>query len=225
MTRQVNLNNQSLLAGFGPVQLPTFLLVILCAFIAAGIWIYLAWAEQQKLLQEEAQWAITLENELAQLTEFQAQFPNLYNEAELIEQNQNLNLRLAKTRETFSGLANQVENAIEGFNEPLKQLSDYDVDGLWLEKISLKDGKRSFALEGFAQIPALIPQYLEQLGQSSFNGISIEQLSVDKDAEKDLWRFVLSNERNGSNTTPNSAVNNTSPAPLSSLVDLTEERR
>lgn len=195
MTRQVNLNSQQLLAGFGPVQLPAFISTLVVALIAGGLWLYLGWAEQQKLLAEEAQWSATLNSELEQLARFQAEFPNLYNEAELNEQNAELNLRLEKTRETYSGLASQLENAIDGFNAPLQQLADYDVNGLWLSKISLQNGRSQFSVEGFAQVPALIPQYLEQLGRSTFRGISIEQLNVTKETDNNLWRFVMSNQR------------------------------
>jgi hypothetical protein len=195
MTRQINLNSRNLLPGFGPVQLPVFVLALCFALIASSVWFYLAWSERQQLLAEEQQWTKTLEQDLAALTNFQNEFPNINNEPELIAKNTELSNELAKARETYSGLANQVENAIEGFNESLIQLSDYDLDGLWLNKIVLQDGRRSFALEGYARAPGLIPLYLEQLGQSTFDGITIKHLDVAKEENANLWRFTLSNNR------------------------------
>jgi hypothetical protein len=195
MTRQINLNSKRLLPGFGPVQLPAFAAALCFALIAGSVWFYIAWAERQKLLAEEEQWSITLEQELTDLTNFQNEFPNINNEPELVARNTELSNELAKARETYSGLANQVENAIDGFNESLVQLSDYDLDGLWLNKITLQDGRRSFALEGYARAPGLIPLYLEQLGQSSFDGITIKHLDVAKEENANLWRFTLSNNR------------------------------
>jgi Tfp pilus assembly protein PilN len=193
MTRQINLNSKTLLPGYGPVQLPLFLAAIAVALLASGIWSYLAWAQRQSLLAEEQQWNVTLNEQLQALTEFQATNPKVENEPALLAENEKLNQQLKKARETYSGLANQVENAVDGFHQSLTQLSDYDLNGLWLNKITLKDGKRYFSLAGFARNPELIPQYLEQLGQSEFQGLTIAQMSVAKEADSELWRFTLSN--------------------------------
>lgn len=193
MTHQVNLNSKQIIPGFGPVQLPMFALVILAALIASGIWIYFSWNERQRLLQEEAQLRESLAVVQEELTRFQSEYPNINNEPELQAENERLSEQLAKARETFSGLANQVENAIEGFHQPLVQLSDYDLDGLWLDTIMLKDGTGFFALEGYSRNPELIPAYIEQLGNSEFSGITIKSLSLTKEAKQNLWRFTLSN--------------------------------
>lgn len=193
MTHQVNLNSQTLLPGFGPVQLPLFIATILVSILAGGVWFYLSWSERQSLLAQEQELQIALESEIQTLAQFQAQYPNLNDEPALQAENEELTAQLLRTRETFSGLANQIENAIEGFNKPLTQLSDYDLNGLWLNKIELKDGKRFFELEGVARSPELIPQYIEQLGESTFSGISIQQLTVTKEDRQNLWRFTLSN--------------------------------
>jgi MSHA biogenesis protein MshI len=195
MTKQVNLNSQRLLPGFGPVQLPFFMVVILISLMLGIAWFFYSWSERQTLLEEELRWVEILKSEQLALTTFQAQYPNVNNEPELQAKNEALTTQLARARETYSGLANQVENAIEGFNAPLVQLSDYDLNGLWLDKISLKDGKRYFSLEGFARTPELIPLYLEQLGESTFQGITIEQLAVAKQENTDLWHFTMSNEQ------------------------------
>jgi len=195
MTRQVNLANKNLLPGFGPVQLPAFLLSLVIALILGVGWILLSVIERQSLLAEESQWIETVEEELDALTRFQKQHPALNNEDQLQKSNQELSNQLQKSRETYSGLANQVENAIEGFNAPLTQLADYDLNGLWLNTISLKDGRRYFSLEGFTRKPELIPQYLEQLGESTFSGITIEQLAVTKEDQQNLWRFTMSNNQ------------------------------
>ena len=193
MTRQVNLNSQTLLPGYGPVQLPTFIATVCIAIVLGAGWFYYGWSQKNALLKEEQQWLIALEKEIGALNNFQAEHPNTNNEPELIIQNEDLTTQLRIARETYSGLANQLENAIEGFHGPLTQLADYDLNGLWLTHISLKDGKRFFSMNGFARKPELIPQYLEQLGDSTFGGLSIQQLAVKKELKTNLWGFTLAN--------------------------------
>jgi len=196
MTRQVNLLSDDLLPGFGMVQLPIFLIAALLTLIAAAGWVGASLMARQALLAEELQWRTTESRSLEQLNQFRQQYPVLNNETELLGINQQLANQLQTARETYSGLANQIENAIEGFHTTLVQLADYDLDGLWLDSIALKDGQRFFSLDGFVRNPELIPQYLDQLGQSSFGGISIDQLAVAKSTDQaNLWRFTLSNQR------------------------------
>lgn len=193
MTHQVNLKTDDLLPGFGPVQLPLFVGVFLLAVAIAAGWIAFAWFERQSLLATEQEWTLNAQENLADLNEFQAAFPAVNDEETLEIENQDLTTQLQRTRETYSGLSDQLENAVEGFNTSLKQLSNYDVNGIWLEHIALQDGNRYFTLRGFSQNPQLIPQYLEQLGSSSFSGITIESMSVAKEEDQSLWRFSLSN--------------------------------
>jgi heme exporter protein D len=185
-----------LLPGFGTVQLPTFLLAALLSLVVAAVWVGASLLEHQALLAEELQWRATESRSLEQLNQFRQQFPALDNENQLTAVNLQLASQLQTARETYSGLANQIENAIEGFHAPLVHLADHDLEGLWLDSIALIDGQRFFTLDGFVRNPELIPQYLDQLGQSSFGGISIDQLMVAKSTDRaNLWRFTLSNQR------------------------------
>lgn len=193
MTHQVNLNQKSILPGYGPVQLPTFLVTTLVAMLLSGVWFSLAWIEHQSLLTEEQEQRQLQAAAQQRLDDFQRQYPKVSNEPELLAQNQALTERLQRSRETYSGLAVQLENSADGFLTPLQQLSDYDLNGLWLSQIRLQDGQRRFLLEGFARDPELIPQYIEQLGQSSFDGISIEYFRLTKQENNALWQFSLSN--------------------------------
>lgn len=193
MTYQVNLNRRSLLPGYGPVQLPLFVLTALLAIALSAVWFFLAWSERQSLLREERLLQQVLTTEQQRLNDFQRLNPTVSNEPELLAANEELAGRLQRARETYSGLANQLENAVDGFHQPLVQLSDYDLDGLWLSQIRLQDGQRRFLLEGYARNPERIPQYIEQLGASSFQGISIEYFRLNKQDDADLWQFSLSN--------------------------------
>lgn len=195
MTHQVNLHSDDLLPGYGPWQLPIFVLTIGVAILVSAGSIAYAWYERENLLTLEQEWVGIAQNDLAALDTFQREYPALDNEAELTEENEALSGELQRMRETYSGLADQLENAVDGFTGPLKQLSDYDVNGLWLNRISLRDGTGYFYLSGFARRPELIPEYIAQLGLSSFEGISIQNLSVTKeeDIRPPLWRFNLSN--------------------------------
>ena len=195
MTLQFNLWRNQRLPGYDKVQLPVFIIAILFSFLAAALWLgYYGYRYNQKL-QEEAFWTQQAAESLLILNRFQTSNPDLGNEARLQETNQQYAEQLQKSREAYSGLVNQVENAIEGFSQPLAQLSNYDINGLWLSTILLRDGQRAYMLEGFARNPELIPDYLEQLSASSFQGLAIDNLSVIKEQDQSsLWRFVMSND-------------------------------
>jgi len=196
MTRQVNLLRAGLLPGFGPVQLPSFIVGVVISLTVAAVWITSSVLTRQAFLAEELQWRATESSSLEQLNQFRQQYPEINNESQLTGVNLQLAGELQTARETYRGLANQVENAIEGFHTPLIQLAEHDLEGLWLDSIALKDGQRFFSLDGFVRNPELIPQYLKELGQSSFGGISIDQLTVAKSSDQaNLWRFTLSNQR------------------------------
>lgn len=200
MTHQINLNRNNLLPGYSRIQLPAFLGTLCLAVLVSVIWISVAWAERQSLLQEASEMQERLATEQERLESFQRLYPDVSNEPELISENESLNTRLLRARETFSGLAFQLENAVTGFHQPLTQLSEYDLEGLWLNQIQLRDGQRQFVLEGMARHPELIPQYIEQLGASSFNGISIQSFTLDKQPSEELWQFRLSNTQPSNQT-------------------------
>lgn len=196
MTKQVNLVSADLLPGYGPVQLPVFVFVFIGSVICALIWIASAYDTRAKLIEEQKIWQQTSNSQQQALASYQSLHPEMFNEDELEQRNVTLTADLNLRRTTLQDLANQLENSIEGFTGPLNQLSDYDVNGLWLETIHLRNGQRSFSLTGFAQTPELIPEYIAQLGQSDFKGISIQQLSVQKEENRrGLWRFSLSNDK------------------------------
>ena len=201
MTKQVNLVSSDLLPGYGPVQVPSFVLVFVIALICAALWLFSAFDTRAQLLSEQTIWQQNAKNQQRALETYQKMHPEMHNQEQLEQRNIALTADLNLRRTTLQDLANQLENAIEGFTQPLLQLSDYDVQGLWLDTIQLKDGRRSFSLTGFAQTPELIPEYLSQLGQSDFKGISIQQLSVEKEIEqKQLWRFSLTNDKHLTST-------------------------
>lgn len=195
MARQINLWRNQQLPGYGKVQLPLFISAALISLLVAALWVGYSWYRYEEKLQEEAEWTQRANASLQQLTLFQSTNPDLGNEARLQEINSEYAARLQRSREAYSGLVNEVENAIEGFSDPLAHLSDYDINGLWLNSILLRDGHRAYTLEGFTRNPELIPEYLDQLSQSTFKGLTVDKLSVNKESDtSSLWRFVMSND-------------------------------
>jgi hypothetical protein len=196
MTRQINLLRDDLLPGYGKMQLPVFVGAVLISLLLAGAWVGLSLLARQGLLSEQQQWQAEAVSSLERLKQFRQRYPALTNASQLSSINLQLAGQLQTARETYSGLTNQVENAIEGFHTPLIHLAEQDIDGLWLNAIALKDGQRFFSLDGFVRNPELIPQYLDRLGRSSFGGIGIDQLALAKSpGRSNLWRFTLSNHR------------------------------
>lgn len=196
MARQINLWRNQQLPGYGRLQLPAFINALFIALLAAGAWVGYSWYSYQQKLDEEALWQRNADQSAKTLALFKEMNPDLGNEQRLRELNEQYAAELQATREAYAGLVNEVENAIEGFSAPLAHLSDYDINGLWLDTILLKDGHRAFVLKGFARSPDLIPAYLDQLSNSTFSGLVVDQLSVIKDDNRSsLWRFGVSNDR------------------------------
>ncbi|MEJ2042761.1 MAG: hypothetical protein P8X74_16605 [Reinekea sp.] len=194
MTKQVNLLKEDMLKGFGPVQLPVFVSVALFSILCAVAWFYYNWEERQELLAGEQIWIAQLADTTKALENFKKQHPSINNENALKQKNDELLKELQRIQETEAGLSFQLDNAIDGFYSPLMQLSNYDLNGLWLNRITLNDGNRLFTLDGYSRDPSLIPQYIDQLGQSTFGNLSIQTLNMARQ-DKNLWQFTLSNKK------------------------------
>ena len=194
MTKHINLFHEDMVPGFGPVQLQTFVFNLIIAFAIGGSWFYLAWNERQQLLTDEQHWLQILQENTDKLASFQARYPKLNSETALRTENQRLLSELQRARETDAGLASQFERSSDGFYRPLSQLADYDLEGLWLNNITLQEGTHYFLLSGYTKDPAIIPLYINKLGRTDFGNLSISQLKMTK-TEQNLWSFTLSNQQ------------------------------
>ena len=81
-----------------------------------------------------------------------------------------------------------------GFSGALDALAERHLDGVWLSVIRLEQGGRDLLLEGASQQPALLPEYLNSLGQSqAFAGRQFARFDIDRD-DGGVLRFRLASQ-------------------------------
>lgn len=192
MTRHINLMQADMLPGYGPGQLPTYLVTLALTLVACVLYAGYHWTIQRSLEADIEQWQSRVETSANQLRTFRQNHPAMASEAELMHENQELAEQLAQREATFSGLTSQLGTAAQGFSQPLASLSDYDIDGVWLSRIVLRDSREHLSLDGFARRPEMIPQYLDQLEGTVFDGLTIQNLTIQQADTQSLWRFSLS---------------------------------
>lgn len=192
MTRHINLMQTDILPGYGRWQVPAFTVAILLTLCAAAGYIGYHWQLHQNLLDESAYWQTQVQNSQQRLSDFRRANPEMASEADLVADNESLTNQLQERRTALSGLAEQLDVSSQGFFAPLTQLSDHDLDGIWLTRIELRDSRAHMGLEGVARDPGLVPRYLGQLEDSVFNGLSIQNLNIQQSAQDDAtWRFSI----------------------------------
>lgn len=193
MTRHINLMAADILPGFGRWQLPAFVVATLVTLLVSGLYTYYQWSERQDLLEDIAFWQQEVLTSQQRLQDFRRANPAMASETELQKENERLKLRLKERETALSGLATQLDISAQGFSRSLANLSSYDLEGIWLTRIQLRDSSAHLGLEGFTRNPGLVPRYLAQLEGSVFEGISIRNLNIQQAGEEssNLWRFSI----------------------------------
>jgi hypothetical protein len=198
MTRHINLMQPDMRPGQGRLQLPTFVMVLLLTVIGCAGWITFAWYQQQSLQADLANWQQQQARSEQALQQTRSISPQLDTEAELRLENAELTREKNRRESAYSGLSTQLDEASLGFSTPLAQLSSYDLDGLWLNRIELRNGQQHLGLAGFTRQPGLVPRYLSQLQGSVFSGITIQNLNIEQtEDDADLWQFTLADSAIG----------------------------
>lgn len=192
MTRHINLMQADMRPGHGRVQLPAFIIVLTLTLIGCGLIAGYHWWVQRSLITQTQHWQARVDTSAQKLRTFRQANPAMASEADLMQENQLLTEQLRQRESALSGLAEQLGEASQGFSEPLASLSSHDLEGIWLSRIVLQDSRKHLNLEGFARQPDLIPRYLSQLEGSVFEGLSIQNLSIQQAPnDKTLWRFSI----------------------------------
>jgi hypothetical protein len=198
MTRYINLMQPDMLPGHGRLQLPAFILVVLITIVGCAGWLTVAWYQQQSLQTELAIWQQQQTRSEQALAQTRSINPQLDTEAALRLENAELTREKNRRESSYSGLATQLDEASLGFSTPLAQLSNYDLDGLWLNRIELRNSQQHLGLTGFTRQPGLVPRYLSQLEGSVFSGITIQNLNIEQTRDDaGLWRFTLADSAIG----------------------------
>jgi hypothetical protein len=198
MTRYINLMQSDMLPGHGRLQLPAFAMALLITVIGCAGWLTFAWYQQHSLQAELATWQQQQLGSEQALQQMRSINPQLDTEAALRLENAELTREKNRRESAYSGLATQLGEASLGFSTPLAQLSNYDLDGLWLNRIELRNSQQHLGLTGFTRQPGLVPRYLSQLEGSVFSGITIQNLNIEQTKDNaNLWRFTLADSTIG----------------------------
>lgn len=107
----------------------------------------------------------------------------------LVAEIERLETELAARRAVLARLAGREAINTEGFSAQLTGLSRQAIDGLWLTGIRLEEGGRRVSLAGNAVAPALLPRYVQRLGEErAFEGVLFRSLRIYR--HEDTERYV-----------------------------------
>jgi hypothetical protein len=100
-----------------------------------------------------------------------------------------MSLELADRTRALQLLRDGVAGGTTGFADRMEALARNNVDGLWLDRLSIVGGGDAIGgllLEGRAINAALLPAYLQQLaGESALSGVLFDQLVIDRYASRE----------------------------------------
>ncbi len=84
-----------------------------------------------------------------------------------------------------------------GFSEQLSGLARQDVEGIWFDQISLRDGKQ-LTLQGWATSPEKVPQLIQRLtSEPSFSGTAFTSVQITRDTQNSsVIGFILKTDDN-----------------------------
>ena len=90
-----------------------------------------------------------------------------------------------------------------GFSEQLSGLARQDSDSLWLEEISVRDGKQ-LTLRGWANAPEEIPRLIQRLNsEPSFSGTAFSKVQIGREeGNSPVVGFRLHTEQSEEGATP-----------------------
>lgn len=139
------------------------------------------------------------------LVELQQQFPARTKDpavAMSVEQKQSLlNYRKHLLRELQH--QNTGADGNPGFSEQLSGLARQDTDSLWLDEISVRDGKQ-LTLRGWAKAPEEIPRHIQRLNaEPSFSGTAFSKVQISRDEDDNsVVGFRLQTEQSEEDAAP-----------------------
>jgi len=83
-----------------------------------------------------------------------------------------------------------------GFSRHLEGLAQRVVDGVWLQRIRLERGGSRIRVDGHAQKPSQIPEFMASLGRApAYSGRKFRTLRVQREQDGGSVAFVLASDR------------------------------
>ena len=162
------------------------LLLVLVGCVLWG-WLGLAagrvdyWQQEQQLAQQA-------------LSEEQTRRPPRQENPQLREQVLAAQRQQQRSQQVLNYLSREPLLASQSFSEPVRQLGNIPVSGVWLQRFRLADGGQQVRLEGGLSEPALLSPYVEALGQQSgFRRYAFRQIDVQRREDATL-SFILDSQ-------------------------------
>lgn len=129
-----------------------------------------------------------------QLVELQKKFPPKTRDPRLAVQVKEKQGLLSHRQRLIRELQHQNTGAggNPGFSEQLSGLARQDVNNIWLDQISLRDGKQ-LTLSGHATSPEEVPRFIQRLtNEPSFSGTKFSSVQISRDENsQSIVGFVL----------------------------------
>lgn len=140
---------------------------------------------------------LTANNYKIELTALNKERENLFTELTLLSKSENTPTKIVRYENaaTEKAVAEQIAQQanISGFSEQLQTLAQKNIDGIWLENISIS-GDNNIALGGQTISEGLLPTYVHSLSNNSaFSNKHFNNLTIQKDLKTKIVKFSLSN--------------------------------
>jgi Tfp pilus assembly protein PilN len=190
MKNRVNLYHPEFHPKLRLLSLSIVLGVWMFTLFCGGVLYFLESSKQQNFKSEIAKIEQNKQQQEMLLEELQNAVDNLKVDPKLLKQVE-INQRLISLKKrVLNELAGQEGLKSNGFSNLMIDLASHNQTGLWLTHINL-NGK-NIVMEGAASDSALIPKWLNSLGQTDFfSGQEFADTRLYRDAEQQL-NFVIS---------------------------------
>lgn len=160
------------------------LVVSVVAYASVYVW-HKRGMERDQYYQAEVN---QLDNEYAQLQQLAEQ---LKPSSVLLKKEQSLKDRVAKNEQVFDYLKNQSFDGRESMTNPVDQLGQAVMNGVWLSGFEIYP--KGVRLMGFVNTPNLLPKYLKRLSAlPAYSGQTFEYIDIQK--TKEGLSFVLDSQ-------------------------------
>lgn len=153
------------------------------------LWAWLGVAEYQVVHWQQ-------ERQAAQQTllEEQGRRPPLQESPQLRAQQVQAQQQLQRSQQVLNYLSREPLRASQSFSEPVLQLGEIPVRGVWLSRFWLSDSGQQIRLEGGLSSPDVLSSYVGALGQQSgFQRYAFRQIDVQRREDATL-SFILDSQ-------------------------------
>ena len=154
------------------------IIVVLFALGVGGLQFQLQQQQRQLASMNQA-----VQQKTEELTNLQQALDNRQPEQSLVLQVEQLNTEISQKQQLLQYLTTDQQASRPAFAAVMQQLSEQDLPQFWLRSFRL--GKQGIEFDGVTRDAALVPRWLQQLGQSAyfsgqhFSSVGLQPLQQD----------------------------------------------